>query len=94
MNYEEQVRAMVRHASQQHTEPQAAAIEMGQVVEALGKGVAIVAMGLPPQHVLDFLTEVATAIAVQTRLYQKEHGSAIDAHAFLRDVFKPEKFHG
>lgn len=94
MNYEEQVRDMLRHAatnSQTHVETVDA---MGQVIEALGKGIAIISLGLPEHEVSGFIMQVASAIAVQRRVYQAEHGSEIDAATFLRDHFHPEKFHG
>lgn len=93
MDYEEQVRAMLRHATQKCTNDQEAAVEMGHVVKALGSGIAIVAMGLPPHVIPLFLMETSKAIAVQTREYQERHGAAIDAETFLREHFHPEKPH-
>jgi hypothetical protein len=94
MNYEEQVRAMLRHATQKCSNDQEAAAEMGEVVKALGNGIAIVAMGLPQHIIGSFVVEVSRAIASQIREYQINHGAAVTAETFLRDVFKPEKFHG
>jgi hypothetical protein len=95
MNYEEQVRAMLRHAaSLQYATRQDEAAEMGKVVEALGKGIAIVAMGLPKASMATFVVEVSRAIGMQITEYLTEQGAAIPAEDFLRDVFKPEKFHG
>ncbi len=93
MNYEEQVRAMLRHATKKCSNDQEAAAEMGEVVRALGNGIAIVAMGLP-QHVIGaFVVEVTKAIAAQIHEYQTKHGAAISAEVFLRDHFNPEKPH-
>lgn len=95
MNYEEQVRAMLRHAaSLQHTTQQEEAAEMGKVVEALGKGIAIVAMGLPKEVVATFVVEVSRAIGAQISEFEHNYGAEITAEMFLRDVFKPETFHG
>lgn len=94
MNYEEQVRAMLRHATQKCSNNQEAAAEMVEVVKSLGSGIALVAMGLP-QHVIGpFLVEVTKAIASQIREYQEKHGAAIDQETFLRDHFNPGVFHG
>ena len=94
MNYEEQVRAMLRHATQKCSNDQEAAAEMGEVVKALGNGIAIVALGLPPHFIPLFVLETAMAIAAQTREYQEKHGAAIDQETFLRDHFNPGVFHG
>lgn len=94
MNYEEQVRAMLRHATQKCSNDQDAAAEMGEVVKALGNGVAMVAMGLPQHFIGPFLVEVTKAIASQTREYQEKHGAAINAETFLREHFNPGVFHG
>lgn len=94
MNYEEQVRAMLRHATHKCSNDQEAAAEMGEVVKALGSGVALVAMGLPQQFIGPFLVEVTTAIAAQVRDYQEKHGASINAETFLRDHFNPGVFHG
>jgi hypothetical protein len=95
MNYEEQVRAMLRHAaSLQYTTQQDEAAEMGEVVKALGKGIATVAMGLPRESMVPFVVEVSRAIGAQIAEYLADQGVAIPAEDFLRNHFKPEKFHG
>lgn len=96
MDYEEQVRAMLRHATQKCSNDQEAAAEMGEVVKALGTGIAIVAMGLPQHCIAPFVLEVSKAIATQVGEFQAKHGAAIaaiDAETFLRDHFNPEKAH-
>ena len=94
MNYEEQVRAMLRHATQKCSNDQEAAAEMGEVVKALGNGIAIVALGLPQHVIAAFVVGVANAIAGQVREYQENHGAEIDHETFLREHFNPGVFHG
>ena len=94
MNYEEQVRAMLRHATQKCSNDQEAAAEMGEVVKALGSGIALVAMGLPQHVIRPFLVEVTKAIASQICEYQEKHGAAIDSETLLREHFNPGVFHG
>jgi len=94
MNYEEHVRAMLRHATEKCSTDQQAATEMGEVVKALGNGIALVAMGLPQQYIAAFVVEVTKAIAAQIHEYQIKHGAAVDAETFLRDHFNPGVFNG
>lgn len=91
MNYDQQVRALIQHATAQHTDQHATAEEMGKVVEALGTGIALIALGLPPEKQPPFIIGVAQAIAAQVREHQAQ---PVSDEEFLRDHFNPGVFHG
>lgn len=95
MDYIEQVLAMLRHASEQQDDIQALQARMGSVVQELGHGLAVVALGLPAQHIGTFIEEVHKAIVADVAAMIKQNASTImTTDEYLRNVFQPERFHG
>lgn len=93
-HYEDRVRAMLRHATEDCDDRDEIAANIGEVVRACGIGIAIVAMGLPPEVIEQFMAEVSKGIAAQIRLFQAANSADIDSETFLRDHFNPGVFHG
>lgn len=93
MNYEEQVREMLRHATESG-EHDGHPPGIGEVVRACGIGIAIVAMGLPNDVIEEFISEVTQAITAQVKAYQEIQNSDMDSETFLREHFNPGVFHG
>lgn len=93
MNYEEQVREMLRHATESGDHEDTTA-GIGEVVRACGIGVAIVAMGLPNDVIEKFIGEVSKAITAQVLAYKAIQNSDMDSETFLREHFNPGVFHG
>lgn len=97
MNYEEQVQALLVHLANNMT-PEGRA----ELVKALGTGIARI-MATIPDHdrmhqAIDGLANAihldACSIHKQLHPAPAAEPAAMTAEDFLRDVFKPEKFHG
>jgi len=91
MDYEEQVRAMVKHATIEQPDFKSNLRELGKLIRALGRGIALVALGLPKESQPIFVREVSTAIMIEICNFKRE---TLTTEDFLRNHYHPEKFNG
>lgn len=93
MNYEKEIKALVKHAAERHKDDaEKRAEELNSLVRALGTAIAIIAVGLPREFQRSFVGHTCAAIIHEVDFYN-ELGRETDYTEFLRDHFNPGNFH-